>query len=210
MDTETETTITAQIAASLKLAESYLHNNVQGWSYEFSVDLEHLQDGNIDKTFRVDDVHESQNGMSGRQYHGIVKTYRLPDGVAVSEIVDLCTSIWDSREELTDGLSVVWDGNDWVSRWENGLPDFWAYDLQNQVYDLVCQESYDLSDGAYYLDIKEALEERAEESGANLDDRESVEKLLEELYPNGGELKFFGHYDFVEQYMESRTAEEAE
>lgn len=182
------------------------------WHNELSIDLEKLADGDAMGAFTVvKDIHDTA-GMSMREYHEIDVNVRLPSGVTAEAIAEMCESLWERREDLTNGFSVDWDGSNWKGQWadeEDGSPnsnyDFWHRDFKEQVGDLTCREVYDLSFSENIPYVMENLRD----SGYKLEemDADAVYVALGECYTSDSDFEYTEYRSAAEE-IHDRTKEE--
>jgi hypothetical protein len=132
------------------------------WYWDFDVDLEDLSEGKGRKAITITEVHDTY-GTSFKQYYGIERSYRLPDGAKVSALEEIIEDIVNRAEELTAGFSTEWINGNWKAAWntevegcENALA-FWER-LGEDLSEIDCVQIWNLSDMDWwnYEDIIQA------------------------------------------------------
>jgi hypothetical protein len=155
-------TLLSQIETALGVTDKFL---LESGSFETGffhnelvIDLEELQAGNLSAFALIKDVHDTA-GTSFREHYGIDKCYKLPDGVDVSAIANFCANIFETRDTLTLGFSVKWDGSNQIAVWDDDTEEVYAAwkTIGEQIGDLPAMEVYDLSESENLPFVKEAI-----------------------------------------------------
>ena len=202
-----------------------------GFFYNYlTVDLEELAAGNLAKAFSVDSAHDTA-GTSFREYHGIDRTAKLPDGAIADAIRSLCEGIAQRAEELTKGFSVEWVNGNERAVWHDedgdeltnenavdgygfsGNGDYWlAGQFAQDVADLDCAQTYDLTYSDNCPFVYENVKNDARFS--TIESESDVEAILHDYYFDDSEWAYIGFSqaatDILEKIQEERADEESE
>lgn len=193
-----------------------------GFFYHFlTVDLEELAAGNLDAAFTIDADVRDTNGQSFREYHGIDKSAKLPNGAEADSIRTLCENLAGRAAELAQGFSVEWDGSNQRAVWrdEDGdrcenfehPGDYWTEQFYSDVADLTCTQIYDLSDTENKPFVLEAI--RADERFEGAQNADDIEAMIHDIYDDAAEYYYLGFAqaaeELWEQIKEQREEEDA-
>lgn len=180
------------------------------WTWSIDFDLDALKDGKGEDAISVTSNHDTA-GMSFSQYHGITRSYKLPDGVKVSAVQALIDDILARAEELTEGFSVEWNGNNHVGRWTfedendeyNDASMFWD-ELQDSIAELDSLMHYDLSEGDNVGFAEQAIKDHADFATLATLEGDDLEARIVEMFDDiydaeSDEWIYTGHSDAAQE-----------
>jgi len=213
MNTETTNAhdvLVAQIRAILPTATHLMESGDYGtgfWRNELRVDLEDLQAGKLSAFHVVEDI-PATAGMSFREYYGIDAHARLPHGVSVDAIAELCAGIYEDWKATLEGFSVEWVNGNEKAVWEDAAsrdhyekPSYWSEGFRSEVDDLACGEVYDLSDSENVPFVQEAIESSFPD--IDLSDRGAVAAAIDACYaPDSSDPIFNGRAGAINRIVE--------
>lgn len=189
------------------------------WTWSIDFDLAALKDGKGEDAISVSSNHDT-SGMSFSQYHGITRSYKLPDGVKVSAVQELIDDVVSRAEELTEGFAEEWNGSNHVGRWtfenedddHNDASQFWD---ELNIEDLDCLMHYDLSDGDNVDFVTQAVKDHADFASVATLEGDALEarivEMLGDIYDaDSDEWAYTGHWDAAKEIAEKLQQERAE